>query len=82
MSNGIDKITQMTRQDSKCHDLTLVFDDMSAGLTIHSNNDSIEIGRLKLRQHCEKRKYIHQATHWFGICIEPDSKQIKFVLRG
>ena len=34
----------------------------------------------RLRNHCEKRKYVCKAISWFGICINPDSSQPRFGL--
>ena len=78
ISNGIDKIGQHAKRDNKNHDLTLGFSPMSSGLTVHCNNDPIEVAGPRLQGHAELRKYAQKANHWFGICIHPIDKSLRF----
>lgn len=80
LNGGIDHITELTLQDGKCHDLTIAIDMGATGLTIHSNNEPIEVSGPKLKHHAERRKYSQKAEEWFGICLEPKTKQLKFGL--
>jgi len=48
------------------------------GVIVHCSRDTIEEAWRDLRSHCERRKYIHRAEKWYGICINPSSKQIRF----
>jgi len=78
LNHGIEEITKLSRQDRKCHDLTISIDGTSTGLTIHSNIDLIEIAGPKLKRHAERRKYSVKADGWFAICIDPYDKNLKF----
>ncbi|VFQ45394.1 SEC-C metal-binding domain-containing protein [Desulfoluna butyratoxydans] len=80
INNSIDHLCNLHMQDSKHHDLTLGFDKGQSGLTIHCNSDRSEVSAPRLRNHCHKRKYALKAKTWFGLCIVPKSKRIKFGL--
>lgn len=60
------------------HDLTVAVAD--SGITMHFNFDDDGVAAEKLRNHCEKRKYVCKAKSWFGICINPDNSQPRFGL--
>ncbi len=70
-SRAIETMIRMAQSDNNHHDLTIGVRD--SGLTIHCNNDPIDLSKLRLRNHCEKRKYSQKAEDWFGLCISPDS---------
>jgi hypothetical protein len=78
LSAGIDFIEAKAAVDLSNHDLTMEFDDTSTGITIHSNNDSLETAVQNLVDHCEKRKYFHRAESWFGLILEPRTSNIRF----
>jgi hypothetical protein len=73
-------ISDRAQEDGKCHDFSIGGEEWG-GLTIHCNNDSYEVAFNKLQGHCEKRKYAQKVTNWFGICIDPIEKGIKFAIR-
>lgn len=51
------------------------------GFTIHITSDNIEIAKKGLLYKIELNKYISKAFSWFGICIDPCTNSIRFVLR-
>ena len=80
ISSGIDYIANMAKIDNKHHDLTVGIGVGGTGLTIHCNNDPLHVATKRLRSHCEKRKYTEKANNWFGICLNPNDKSLKFGL--
>jgi SEC-C motif len=80
LSSGIDELVKRARADGMSHDLTMGFDESNAGFTLHCNDDFLGIAELALREHCHKRKYIHRAHNWFGICIRPSDAALRFAL--
>ncbi len=80
VSRGIDKLEQLSLHDHKHHDLTIGLDSASTGLTIHINEEPLSAAGPHLQRHCERRKYSQKATSWFGICISPTNKTIRFGL--
>jgi len=48
------------------------------GLLVHVNRDPVEAAWRNLYTHCENRKYFHKAEGWFGICLDPQSKKLRF----
>ena len=75
---GMQKGIDLFAKDKKGHDITLGFDEASAGLTIHINDLEYDVAFELLLDHCKLRKYKHHANNWFGLCIDPYSKQFKF----
>jgi len=80
VSNGINHLARMAKIDKKHHDLTVEIGAGSTGLTIHCNNDSLNVAAQRLKDHCEKRKYMQKADNWFGICVKPDDISLRFGL--
>jgi hypothetical protein len=82
VSQGIDKLSALSRADSKSHDITVGFGNGHAGtgLTIHCNSDPISIAGPRLEVHCKVRKYSQQAQSWFGICLSPSDSSLRFGL--
>ncbi|MFJ5329226.1 nuclease-related domain-containing protein [Pectobacterium versatile] len=78
---GIDHIAKLALNDHKNHDLTIAFKVSFAGLTIHCNSAPLEIAGPHLKNHAERRKYSQKAKEWFGICVDPATKQLKFGLK-
>ena len=50
------------------------------GLTIHCNDDPIEIAGPSLQKHCHARKYTERARTWFGVCVRPSDQALRFGL--
>jgi hypothetical protein len=78
ISAAIDEISMLSSKDGKSHDFTVPMSEGNTGLTIHCNEYPITIAGPKLEEHSEIRKYSVKADSWFGICIEPTTKQIRF----
>ena len=78
ISKGIKELARRSRRDGNLHDLTLLLDSESAGLTIHCTYKSREQAEAALGIHCTQRKYTTKAINWFGICIDPDDKSLRF----
>lgn len=79
-SSGVDKLAQLALQDHKHHDLTIGLGSASTGLTIHINEEPLSTAGPHLQEHCKRRKYAQRATTWFGICISPTSRALRFGL--
>lgn len=77
-NTAIAKITQSSRADGKHHDIAFALSKHSTGLTIHCNEDSLEVAGDRLRGLCTLRKYEQKANSWFGICISPKNSKLKF----
>jgi len=67
-------------KDKKNHDITIGFDESSTGLSIHFNMNSNDESKNLLFEHCRLRKYKQKAKNWFGLCIDPINKKIRFGL--
>lgn len=80
ISKGVARIAALSRRDGESHDFTLCFDRAGFGLTIHCNNDPIEIASTRLMSHCKRRKYVGKASTWFGLCISPREETLRFGL--
>lgn len=80
VSNGVDKLAQLALRDHRNHDLSIGLDSASTGLTIHINDEPIAAVGPRLQKHCERRKYCQKASSWFGICISPANKELRFGL--
>jgi hypothetical protein len=79
LSASIDRIAELSKRDGMGHNLTMsIGSSPTTGVIIHCNSEPDSIARASLQGHCEKRKYIHKAKTWFGICIEPHTKSIRF----
>ncbi len=78
ISAGIDEIAALASKDGKSHDFTVPMIENGTGLTIHCNNYPVIVAGPKLERHARIRKYSVKANNWFGICIEPKAKQLKF----
>ena len=46
------------------------------GITLHVNGDDKASGLQKLRDHCEKRKYVQRAENWYGLRIDPETFEV------
>lgn len=77
-SKAIDQISQQARADGKSHDFTAGLGQGDTGLTIHCNNDPLEVAGPSLQKHCHARKYTERAKTWFGVCLRPDDQALRF----
>ncbi len=80
VNEGIDRIVRLARIDGKGHDFTISIGEGGTGLTIHCNNDQLSVAFSRLYAHCTKRKSVHQADSWFGLCISPENAMLRFGL--
>ena len=78
LNEGIQKTIDLFLKDGNNHDFSVGFNDIAAGLTIHSNQLARQEAYSKLKDHCEYRKYRQQANIWFGLCLDPILKKFKF----
>lgn len=78
IDKGIKQIAKLSKKDQDNHDFTLVFDKEKNGLTIHCNYAPKHIASPHLLNHCERRKYVHHAQEWFGLCINPSDHSVRF----
>ena len=79
-SSAIETIAERARTDGNNHDLTIGIGEAETGLTIHCNDDPIEVAVDALGKHCYARKYTQHAQTWFGICIRPHDASLRFGL--
>lgn len=80
VSTGIDQITKQAIADGKSHDFTAGLGQGGTGLTIHCNDDPIEVAGPSLQKHCHARKYTEHALTWFGVCVRPGDQSLRFGL--
>lgn len=78
VSNGINELANRARTDGKPHDLTIDLGPGGTGFTIHCNSDPIEIAGPTLQGHCHARKYTQRAQTWFGVCLRPSDRSLRF----
>lgn len=79
INQGVDHLAMLAISDQRNHDLTLAIE--SSGLTVHCNHFPLERATSNLREHASKRKYGERSKEWFGICVEPISRQIRFGIK-
>ena len=70
LNRYVDRALAMTVADGQLHDATIGV--AATGLTIHCSNLPVEEAEIRLRRHCEKRKYLEKADRWFGLTLAPD----------
>jgi SEC-C motif len=72
LNKCIDQVLALTAADGRLHDASIGISTASTGFTIHCSglpNSEVE---ARLRDHCEKRKYLQRANSWFGLALGPD----------
>ncbi|MGY6743540.1 MAG: YecA family protein [Cecembia sp.] len=79
LNTQLDKIFRMTLEDKGVHDITLIFNELSSGLTIHTSfSNKIEASEL-LEMHCVARKYKCKLDKWFGLFLNPLTQQLQMI---
>lgn len=78
VSAGIDLLAKQGIADGKNHDVTVGLGSGGTGLTIHCNDDPIEVASPALQRHCHARKYTEHAQTWFGVCVRPMDQALRF----
>lgn len=74
-------LTRMIRNSERTgeeHDLSIPFEHMKSGLTIHINSSPSSQAEVQLRTHMKFRKYAEQADSWHGIVLSPETGDIRF----
>ena len=79
-NKGLEYICDQYLKDGQNHDFTLGIGGGETGVTIHCNSDANYIAGPRLSDHCKRRKYISRANTWFGLCVEPVTRIIRFCL--
>ena len=80
VSAGIEQLAKHGIADGKNHDVTVGLGTGGTGLTIHCNDDSIDVAGPALQRHCHARKYTQHAQTWFGVCLRPIDQALRFGL--
>ena len=80
VSAGIDQLAKQGIADGKNHDVTVGLGSGGTGLTIHCNDDPIEVAGPTLQRHCHARKYTEHAQTWFGVCVRSSDQALRFGL--
>lgn len=78
ISEAIDHIARQAQVDGNSHDFTAGLGQGDTGLTIHCNNDPLEVAGPSLQRHCHARKYTERANTWFGVCLRPADQVLRF----
>ena len=68
----INLVLARTAADGGLHDMTIGLSTASTGLTVHCSRLVDSEAEIRLRRHCEKRKYLQKAASWFGLAVRPD----------
>lgn len=80
VSAAIEQLAKQGIVDGKNHDVTVGLGTGGTGLTIHCNDDPIDFAGPALQRHCHARKYTEHAQTWFGVCVRPSDKSLRFGL--
>ena len=80
VSAGIDQIAKQGVADGKNHDVTVGLGSGSTGLTIHCNDNPIEVAGPALQRHCHARKYTQHAQTWYGVGVRSRDLALRFGL--
>lgn len=75
-NSAINELMRLSRSDGGRHDFTLQLQDR-VGLTFHSSPLPEQEARAGLIDHCERRKYAQLASRWFGVLLDPTSRQMR-----
>ncbi|MDQ1309126.1 MAG: hypothetical protein QG601_394, partial [Pseudomonadota bacterium] len=78
VSAGIDLLCKQGIADGKNHDVTVGLGSGGTGLTVHCNDDLIDIAGPALQRHCHARKYTEHAQTWYGVCVRPRDQALRF----
>ncbi|WP_415887506.1 SEC-C metal-binding domain-containing protein [Neptuniibacter sp. QD37_6] len=71
------EILRRAKVDGQPHDFTIMPHD-EYGMTIHINSDTYDDAYRRLLIHCENRKYKERKNRWLGLCICPQTEEIRF----
>ena len=77
LSHAIDEIARRSLVDGLPHDFTMQLQD-GVGLTFHTSPFADAPARGALLDHCARRKYAQRANRWFGIVLDPKTREMRF----
>ena len=80
VSTGIEQLAKQGIADSKNHDVTVWQGAGGTGLTIHCNDDPIDVAGTALQSHCHARQITEHVQTWFGVCMRPRDQALRFGL--
>ncbi|QKX19097.1 SEC-C domain-containing protein [Microbulbifer sp. YPW1] len=78
LNDAIEKMIRLYEKDKRHHDITAPSVEQKTGLTIHCNEDPLDLAYKKLITHCEKRKYSVAAETWHGVSFSPLRRRFRF----
>lgn len=73
---AVDEIMRLSLVDGGKHDFTMQLKG-GVGLTFHSSSRPEPEARDVLMDYCERRKYAQRASCWFGVLLDPVSRQMR-----
>ncbi|MBI0397793.1 YecA family protein [Cyclobacterium marinum] len=79
INSNLNLIIKQTHLDNGVHDFSLVFDELSSGITFHTSFSNLIEANQILDRHCVARKYKSKIDKWFGIHIHPTSNTIQII---
>lgn len=77
LGSGIDTLASLARRDRRPHDLSLELGESQSGLTVHCRYPDSPDVMERLAGHCELRKYSTKSDSWYGLLIDPDTREIQ-----
>jgi len=78
LDEGISEVVSRSCADRINHDFTISVSDGRTGITIHCNFHPESVASNILSDHCMGRKYICRADTWFGLCLNPETAELRF----
>ena len=79
----IKMVLARTAADGGLHNMTIGISAAHTGLTVHCSRLVDSEAEIRLRRHCEMRKYSQKADSWFGLAVRLDgSIQLAAELTG
>jgi hypothetical protein len=78
ISNTLDKLAQQTRQHGKNHDVSVLSNDRTAGITFMTCLTKTEKLIQRISVYCSLKKYQQKVQRWFGILINASNGRIEY----
>ncbi len=79
INSNLNLIFKQTLFDNGTHDFSLVFEDLSTGITFHTSFFNLVEANQILDRHCVARKYKSRIDKWFGIHIHPTTNNTQII---
>jgi hypothetical protein len=80
LSNGLDQIARRAKSDGKNHDVSIAIGGNRSGITVHCNELPESMARERLTVHCKVRKFDTKANAWYGVLLDPTTRNIRGAL--